>query len=254
VTVSLDAGSFSLEYAVECDWHEIGKQGRGVPQLNFYLPFNFTCQAYRYDIPFGTIQRQPADQDVPANSWGSAIRQENSGKQTIQLITEGSYAFRGVDDALALTLLRSSYDPDPYPELGLHRLRFAVSLADASTLNNDLVSSAYDYTHPLDVLSGTGNQPVSDSFFSLEYGAVAVSAIKAPEDGEAGELIVRVYETEGQTTQVKLKFGRQVLQAGLVDLHEQPLKDAQTVKISGGEVSFDIHANCIATLLLKLAG
>ena len=255
VTVSLDAGSFSLEYAVECDWHEIGKQGRGVPQLNFYLPFNFACPAYRYDIPFGTIQRQPADQDVPANSWGSAIRQENSGKQTIQLITEGSYAFRGVDDALALTLLRSSYDPDPYPELGLHRLRFAVSLVSAAAMNKDLVSSAYDYTHPLDVLSGTGNQPVSDSFFSLEYGAVAVSAIKAPEDGEAGELIVRVYETEGQTTQVKLKFGRQVLLAGLVDLHEQPLNNnAQTVKISGGEVSFDIHANCIATLLLKLAG
>jgi alpha-mannosidase len=255
VNVTLDAGSSSLEYAVDCDWHEVGKQGQGVPQLNFYLPVNFACQAYHYDIPFGTIRRQPIDQDVPANSWASALREDNAGKKTIQLITEGSYAFRGVDDALALTLLRSSYDPDPYPELGVHRLRFAVSLAPAgaSLLNKKLISNAYDYTHPLDVISGAGKRLVSDSFVSLESGAAAVSAIKAPEDGEAGELVLRLYETEGQTTLVKLKFKRDILQATLVDLHEQPLKNAQPVKISGGEITFEIFAHCISTLRVKLA-
>jgi len=254
VTVALDAGSSSLEYTVECDWHEIGRHALGVPQLNFCLPVNFACQAYRYDIPFGTIQRQPADQDVPANSWGSTIRQETSAKKTIQIVSEGSYAFRGVDDALALTLLRSSYDPDPYPEIGLHRLRFAVNLAGAAALNKDLISTAYDFTHPLDVISGASRRPASSTLVSLESGAAAVSAIKAPEDGEAGELVVRAYETEGQATAVKLKFSREVLQAALVDLHEQPLRDAQPAKISGHEVSFEIDAHCIATLRLKLAG
>jgi alpha-mannosidase len=224
-----------------------------VPQFNFYLPFNFACPAYRYDIPFGMIQRQPLTQDVPANSWGSPMRQVNSGQRTLQLVTEGSYAFRGDEDALALTLLRSSYDPDPYPEIGLHRLRFAIRLASASALDQELIANAYDYTHPLDVISGAGNQPVSESFVSLESGLAAVSAIKAPEDGEAGELIVRVYETEGQSTQVKLKFRRDVLQASLVDLHEQPLTDAQPVKISGDGVTFELGAYCIATLLVKLA-
>jgi len=254
VTVSLDAFSYGLEYAVECDWHEIGRQGQGVPQLNFHLPTNFTCQAYRFDIPFGTIRRQPADQDVPANSWGSPIRQDNAAKKTVQLITEGNYAFRGVDDSLSLTLLRSSYDPDPYPEIGLHRLRFAINLANASAaaLNKDLVSTAYDFTHPLDVISGAGHLPTSGSFVSLDSGTAAVSAIKAPEDGEEGELVARVYETEGQTTQVKLKFSREVLQAALVDLHEQPLRDAQSVKISGSEVSCQIYAHHVATLRLKL--
>ncbi len=112
-----------------------------------------------------------------------------------------------------MTLLRSSYDPDPYPELGLHHLRFAIRLAGAAASNKDLVSAAYDYTHPLDVISGAGRQPVSDSFLSLESGSAAVSAIKAPEEGESGELVVRLYETAGQTTPVKLKFSREVLQA-----------------------------------------
>jgi alpha-mannosidase len=87
----------------------------------------------------------------------------------------------------------------------------------------------------------------------LESGAAAVSAIKAPEDGEAGELVLRLYETEGQTTLVKLKFKRDILQATLVDLHEQPLKNAQPVKISGGEITFEIFAHCISTLRVKLA-
>jgi alpha-mannosidase len=254
VNITLDAGSSHLEYTVECDWHAVGKQGQGVPQLNFYLPLNFASQAYRYDIPFGTIQRQPAAQDVPANSWGSAIRQDNPARKTIQLISQGSYAFRGDEDALALTLLRSSYDPDPYPELGLHHLRFAIRLAGASALNKELISTAYDYTHPLDMISGSGNQPVSGSFVSLESGSVALSAIKASEGGEAGELVVRLYETEGQTTPVKLKFSRAVILASLADLHEQPLKDAQPVKITSNDVFFDINAHCIATLRVKLAG
>ena len=252
VTVALDAGSSSLNYDVECDWQEVGKPGQGVPQLNFYLPVHYACQAYRYDIPFGTIRRQPLDLDVPANSWGSAIPQDATAQKTVQLVTEGSYAFRGVEDALALTLLRSSYDPDPYPEIGLHRLRFAINLADAAAPNKDLVSSAYDYTHPLDVISGAGRQPVSGAFVSLESGSAAVSAIKAAEDGEAGELVVRVYETEGEATTVKIKFSREVLQAALVDLHEQPFADSQPLQISGNEVSFEIGAYCVATLRVKL--
>ena len=254
VTAWLDAGSSSLEYEVECDWHEIGLPGQGVPQLNFHLPANFACLAYRYDIPFGTIQRQPVDEDMPANSWASAIRQDNTARKTVQLVTEGSYAFRGVDDSLSITLLRSSYDPDPYPEIGLHRLRFMISLVDAAALNKDLVSTAYDYTHPLDVISRPGRLPASGPFVSLESGTAAMSAIKVPEDVDSGELVVRVYETEGLTTLVKLKFSREVLQAALVDLHEQPLRDAQPVKISGREVSFEIYAHRIATLRLKLAG
>ena len=254
VTVALDAGSSSLNYDVECDWQEVGKPGQGVPQLNFYLPVHFACQAYRYDIPFGTIRRQPLDQDVPANSWGSAIPKNAGAQKTVQLITEGSYAVRGVEDALALTLLRSSYDPDPYPEIGLHHLRFAINLASAAAPNIELVSSAYNYTHPLDVISGSGLLPASGSFVSLESGSVAVSAIKAAEDGEASELVVRVYETEGEATTVNIKFSQEVLQATLVNLHEQALGNAQAVKISDEEVTFNIDAYCIATLRVKLAG
>ena len=145
----------------------------------------------------------------------------------MQLITEGNYGFRGDENALALTLIRSSFDPDPYPELGIHRIRFAVEVAQALASNASLIAAAYDYTHPVEVFSGGGSQPSRLSFLELESGQVGVSAVKTPADGVQEELIVRLYETEGQPTQAVLKLrspaaGR-IVQAAWVDSHEQPL-------------------------------
>jgi len=43
-------------------------------------------------------------------------------------------------------------------------------------------------------------------------------------------LIVRVFETEGPAHAGEDEVWREVLQAALVDLHEQPLQQAQAVK------------------------
>ena len=68
-TVSLDRGAASLSWAVECDWLEVGRPGHGVPQLNFFLPSPVELKSYRFDVPFGTIDRPAAEIDRPANSW-----------------------------------------------------------------------------------------------------------------------------------------------------------------------------------------
>ena len=51
VTVSLDYNSTRLNYIIECDWQERAVKGKYVPQLNFYMPLNYKCKAYKYDIP-----------------------------------------------------------------------------------------------------------------------------------------------------------------------------------------------------------
>ena len=221
VTVSLDAGSRGLDYAVDADWHEIGRKGVGVPQLNFLLPLAYTCRAYRYDIPFGTIDRLSQPLDVPANSWAVGLSED--GKQpVVQLITEGNYGFRGVDDALALTMIRSSFDPDPYPEVGNHKINFRVEVAAGSASKQALIANAYNYTHPLDVFSGAGLASSRHSYLSLESGNVGVSAIKISEDNLERGLILRLYETEGEGTNVVFHFDRELIKAEWVDVHEQP--------------------------------
>ncbi len=251
VTVTLDAGSRRLDVTADCEWREIGKRSEGVPQLNFYLPLNYTCRAYRYDIPCGTIERAPLALDVPANSWAAALPGE-AGRPIVQLVTEGKYGFRGVEDSLALTLLRSSYDPDPYPEVGMHKIRFAIAVGQEARPRT-LIAAAYDYTHEVDVFSAASKQPTRQSWLNLESEAAMLEAVKAPEAGQPGEVIIRLYETQGETSKGALHFGRQVIQAAWVDVHEQPEANPDLLTVEGQCVSFSLSPYRLAALRVKLA-
>jgi len=254
VDVSLNCNSPRLDYSVECDWHEVGKPRQSVPQLNFYLPAAYACASYKYDVPFGVIKREPLNMDVPANSWMLGAR-EDSGKSQLMLVTGSKYGFRGYGNSLALTLIRSSYDPDPYPEIGVHNFNFCIYI-DTKATNKDLIGIAYDYNHPFTVISSRaheGSLPASQAFMALEEGSVAISAVKVPENANSGnELLVRVYETEGQDTRACLSFSGSVQQASLVDINEEAV-DAGGVSIDGNRVSFDVSANSVTNLRLTLS-
>ena len=245
VTVSLDADSRRLEYAVECDWQEVGRRGQGVPQLNFHLPLGYACQAYRYDIPFGTVDRKPSPMDVPANNWGMALPVE-TGHPKILLVNEGSYGFRGDEDSLALTLIRSSYDPDPYPEQGIHKISFSLHVLDGQIENQELAAAAFDITHPLDVISSAGTTPSSASFLEMESGTGLVSAVKSPEDGSG--LIVRLHETDGQETEISLRFAREISRAEWVDTHEEIITGASALHIEGKRIRFRLAPHSLGAI------
>ncbi|HHY22835.1 MAG TPA: alpha-mannosidase [Clostridiaceae bacterium] len=244
VTVSLDYNSTRLNYTIECDWQERAVKGKYVPQLNFYMPLNYKCKAYKYDIPFGTIERDAKDMDVPGNSWMAGIPEE--GTKTVMLVTDTKYGFRGFNDSLAVSLIRSSYDPDPYPEFGIHEFSFALDIVENAT-NGELIKRAFDYNHPIRFISGTvheGTMPLEKSFISLESGSVAISAVKVPETdslkqegsccsasectASCKKIIMRVYETEGVKTKAVVKFAEKISKAWFVDINEKLLTDKNT--------------------------
>ena len=258
VTVALDAGSHRLDIAAECDWQETGRKGEGVPQLSFYLPCAFGAPAYRYDVPFGALVRRPAHMDLPATSWAQAVRTDG-GRSSLALITQGTHGFRGVDDALSATLIRSSYDPDPYPELGIHKIQLGVLVCEAQAPIARLIQEADHCSHPLSVISGNvhpGDLPACAGFMAIESGSVALSAVKLPEDrGDANTLIVRVYETEGQETGATLRFFRPVVAARVLDVNERPLPDpANAPRVDGEQVTLAVGPNRVATLEVTLQG
>ena len=248
VTVSLAARSRRLEYAVECDWHEIGRKGEGVPQLNFCLPLAQPVRSYLYDIPFGVVERPPLALDVPGNSWGAAVPQGDG--PTVQIISEGTYGFRGTDNSLALTLIRSSFDPDPYPEVGIHNIRFALTVITEPS-SQDLIANAAEYCLPLDVYSAAGKQPTQFGFLNQESGSANLAAIKAPEDGEANTLILRMYESDGQPTNVSMRFAQSPLEAAWVNIHEQPTGDTEPLQIDGNRLMFTLQPYCLRTIRIR---
>ncbi|MFC5402141.1 glycoside hydrolase family 38 C-terminal domain-containing protein [Cohnella soli] len=253
VVVSLDRCSSRLDFEVECDWHEIGKADKSVPQLNFHWPFDYACEAYKYDVPFGTVVRKPLDMDVPGNSWALGLRQD-TGKPSIMLVTNNKYGFRGTDDSLSISLIRSSFDPDPYPEIGNHhRIKFALCVAD-SIGDRELIETAYRFNHPFNALSGSpheGTRSLDASYLRLTEGTVAVSAVKMPEENEGKRWIVRVYETAGQRTTATLRLFKPVSAAYYVDTNECKLSTDCFLQANGDSVTFEATPYSVAAICLE---
>ncbi len=255
VTVSLDQGSDLLEFQVTCDWQEVGSKDTHIPQLNFHWPLAYPCSSYQYDVPHGIVEREPLEMDVPANSWAHAVRKE-AGNSSIMLMSQTKYGFRGVDQSLSLTLIRSSFDPDPYPELGNHhRMKFAIGLV-RSRYGCQRIDRAHRYNHPISVLSGTahtGTLPLSNSFLKHVEGTVAISALKMPEADRDNRWIVRAYETEGSATLAQFALFRKVRQAYYVDTNEEKTAQPQgDIEISGHLVSFGVPAYASAAVCIEL--
>ena len=255
VVISLDYNSPKLDFNVECDWRETGRKGGYVPQLGFYMPLSYKCRAYKYDIPFGTIERGSRDMDVPANSWALGMPEEN-GSGAVMVVTNSKYGFRGVNDSISVALIRSSYDPDPYPENSIHKFKLAVILTGEPD-NAELIRRAYDYTHPLSFVSGyrhVGVLPPAAGFMSLENGSVAVSAVKMPEEPDTGNnrIIIRVYEVSGSKTQAVFKFRREVSKAWYMDINENKVDNGLNIITEGSSVKFDVEAGCLATVCVEL--
>ena len=248
VTVSLDKNSKTLCFDIEADWHELGSK-EFTPQLNFYVPFSFSASKYRYDIPFSTIDRLPIHNDAPGNSFIMAVPDDEEQNPLI-LITDSKYGFRGVDNSLAVSLIRSSTDPDPSPEDGMHRIRLGVAIAD-SLCNKDVFKATSAFIHPICFVSGmahSGTLPKEACFLTLE-GDVKCSCVKTAEDGDG--LIVRLYDVGGKGGGASITFANQVRDAKLMDLIES--KEMGAVIVNKEKISFYLPPFQPATLKISLA-
>lgn len=251
-TVSLDRNSDMLKYDVECDWHEVGKPRDIVPQLGFYLPLSYKCSCYKYDVPFGIVERQGMDMDVPGNSFAVGVNNDDSDS-SIMLVTDSKYGFRCNNGAISITLIRSSADPDPYPEFGIHRFSFAICLISACS-NKNLIDMSYSFNHPMNFVSDIaheGDLPLAKSFMKLQSSGAAISAVKMPEKKNRDALIIRLYETEGKKEPVTIKFSRNVAKAYAVDINERPIDEPMDIITSGDEVSLHIEAYNVTSLYVE---
>jgi len=89
--------------------------------------------------------------------------------------------------------------------------------------------------------------PTSKSFVSIQPKNVIVSTVKRSDDGKG--LIVRVQETAGKDTEVKLAVGfKDIAKASGCDLVERA---TGPLAINNGTVSFRVKANSLATVRLE---
>ena len=245
VTVSIDDNSSRLDFNTELQWKEFGTPATSIPKLLFTVPVGYNSSSYKYDIPFGTVIRAPMNHDVPANSFCAAVNDTDSS--LLQVICDTKYGFVGYDNSISVDLVRSSYDPDPYPEVGNHNIRIGVAIADDSS-DSALYENASLFTHLPLYTTGTcqkGSMPMESSFMTLS-GDVTVSAIKLSEK-DASVLIVRLYASDINEN-CSIKFNIPVSKAYVSDINENLLSE---LSVQNDTIAFDANKNSVLTIAVK---
>lgn len=263
VRVSLDKLSEHICYSVTCDWLERGNETLGVNQLDFYVPLRKPGTVIRNDVPFGIVDRSTFDMDVSALSFGA--RQCGEKGSVVFLATDSKHAFRMTKEGISVVLIRSSYDPDPYPELGRHTWAFSLGLLDSISWENPelLYKHTSEFNHPSIIQAFVGNNGIPQKalpFIRIEGGGVVVTAIKRLEphrwdvddDIEPKSLIIRIFEIQGRDTKVKISLpGERIIGCILMDIHERPLQQ-QSEYINDGYAIVPIRRYGIQTIQIML--
>ncbi|MDR1190200.1 MAG: hypothetical protein LBK60_00865 [Verrucomicrobiales bacterium] len=191
----LDAGSRQLRLTFNADWLEAGTAATGVPNLRLAAGTALRDAVATYEVPFGAITRQVrADKEVPAQRW--ALVESPTAPAALLVLNDCKYGHALAGGTLRVNLIRSAYDPDPFPELGQHQAAFAFEPVPRATDRASLTAKAQAFNHPL-LLMGTsahgGDLPAEAALVTVSGAGVSVSALKRPAEGEG--LLLRLCNT-----------------------------------------------------------
>ncbi|GAI20812.1 unnamed protein product, partial [marine sediment metagenome] len=179
------------------------------------FPTSLDDPKHIYEVPFGNIQRHADGKEVPAQRWGAMVEKDSGIGITIA--NSHTYSYSGYDNGIALTLLRSSYQPDPFPEMGRHKIRYSVYLSHdwtpAKATRFGLSFNAL--LIPFRAQKKDGDRPSELSFLSVKPSSVLVTAFKKAED--ANGTILRLFEASGKNCIATIKSERGIDKAYEID-------------------------------------
>ena len=251
-TYTLDSGAESVAIDAKIDWLEPGSKEAGVPQMHYVIEPAVPSGSFLYDIAYGTIVRKGEDMDMPGITY--AASQPASGPATA-ILSETKYGYRCVDGMMSLTLIRSSFGPDPYPELFRHRISFHVAAVKEATpayldnLSRRLMHKPFAHSVPANNGSGSpaGKLPAVMSLISVKSGSAAIESVKLAEDG-SGDLVIRLSDT-AKGGEAAVALAMPVKAAKYCSLTETPSGDC---RFEGNDVVVNIRKQGVTTVRVSV--
>jgi len=230
VTTELRSGDPRLHIRLEVEWFQRGTPETGVPALSFALPFALKAVTPIYEIPFGFLRRELRNrEEVPALQWAQLNGQAGRRPAGCLVLNDGKYGHSLEGSVFRLSLLRGSYEPDPWPDIGRHEIQLAL-LPFAGTLTPaEAIREGQRFNRPLR-FTGTGlNKGRFDPigrFLRVETDGVIVTGLKKAE--ESDRLVLHLFNASDRPATVRFRvepnapLGRP-REAVLTDLLERPI-------------------------------
>lgn len=255
LTISLARGSRQISFDLDVNWLERGEPQTGVPVLRACFPVNVTEGKATFEIACGSIERRADGEEAPALNWAdvTGMSWEDVDQEIgVTVLNDSKYGHRVSEDTVQLTLLRSSYDPDPLPEIGRHQIRYAVVPHMSALDVPEATRQGFAFNHPVITVGTTvheGDLAAEMEGLSVLTPKVMLSGVKKAEDGTG--LILRLYEMTGEATSAQVRIAPWLAAAGSpaveTDLLERALPES-TAKMDGDVLTVTIPAYGITTV------
>lgn len=254
-----------VDFELDARWFELGGPDHDAPMLRVGFGLNVKKGRFVCDTPFAAMERPTNGQEVPVQQWADL----SGAKGGAALMNETKYGHRCTGDEVEMTLLRSGYDPDPYPDQGPHMIRYSLLPHGGDWQAGGVAQAAREYNLPALAVETPPNgalgtrqealvtektplasakSPLPSTFLSLSPDNFILSALKKAEEGDA--FIVRFYEAYGLASRAVLTLPQAVKSAVRVDLLEMDLPGAAAPTIQGSSVTLDVKAREVVTLKL----
>jgi len=236
-----------IDFPGSVDWQEIGSRKKGSKFLKVAFPLNLNSDSVAtFEIPFGHILRQADGHEYPSQKWLDV----NDSQFGVSLVNDCKYGCDVNKNIMRLSLLRSSYEPDPVPDRGIHHFNYAIVPHQNDWKDANTLRTGYEINQPLlAVLSDRheGYFPAQHSFVQCSAENIIVTALKKCEDDDS--LILRFYETHGQAVDLNFQFSVNILSVNETDLLERDL-EGSTIAIENNELSIHVAPFEIRTFRL----
>jgi alpha-mannosidase len=260
ITYSLKADQPWLDIDIKAVWVERGGPEIGTPSLTMKFPLALEEAKGRYEIPFGSIERDlNYGEEVPSQQWADVTGKQGA-KTTAgcTILNDSKYGHSLNGSTLRVTLIRSSYEPDILPEIGEHAVRLAVAPHGETLSVSELIRMGGSFNHPLEVIGTDIHKgelaATSDAVIGCKPENVLVTSMKKAEDDDA--IIFRLLETAGKATLADVQLDETTLgaitEAVEVDFIERSMEKSSAKKTKDG-FSVKLPANGIASVKVSLA-
>ena len=234
-----------IEVELQVIWLQRGSAETDAPTLRVEFPLSGAGSELICDVPFAAIYRPGNGQEVPAQKW-VAVPDKTGG---VALFNDGKYGHRLDKGTLSLTLLRSSYEPDPMGDVGIHLIRYGLSSYKGKWLKAGAPLMGKEFNVPIlsfESRRREGRLPLQKSFLEIsDPRRFLLTAYKPAENGKG--LVVRGYDLAGKPGLVDITPDGKVAKARLLDILERPLAESK-VRVSKAGLKVKIKPYKIITL------
>ena len=259
VTYEIRDGDPALYVGVAGTWFERGGKTLGTPSLRLCLPVAIAQPVTTYEIPFGAQDRDMRHgEEVPALRWAAVHGKAGSRTAGLLVANDCKHGHSFSNGELSVTLIRSSFDPDPLPEIGKHEARFALVPFAGKLDTRAAIDRARRLDHEIRVISTDaheGKLGPTGQMAAFRGSAVVLSALKLAEDGDG--LVLRFYNTGGKAEDVSVRLDRalvgSVVEVLETDLMERPAPGNGARKTAEG-VAARVPAHGITSLRVRVTG